>query len=177
MSRIVVPVQLRWSDMDAYAHVNNVEMLRLLEEARIEAFWRHPAPPADGGWPTAVLDAGPGAQTATLVASQEIEYVRPLGYRRSPVAITLWIGHLGGASIDVCYEVSDLADASDTSDTLDTADTAGAPVEVYARARTTLVLVDAATGSPRRISSAERAAWQGYVEEPVRIRRRDSRDH
>ncbi len=164
MSRIVVPVQLRWSDMDAYAHVNNVEMLRLLEEARIEAFWRHPAPPADGGWPTAVLDAGPGAQTVTLVASQEIEYVRPLGYRRSPVAITLWIGHLGGASVDVCYEVTDLADA------------AGAPVEVYARARTTLVLVDAATGVPRRISSVERAAWQGYVEEPVRIRRRNDRD-
>ncbi|MHB1490536.1 MAG: acyl-CoA thioesterase [Cellulomonas sp.] len=161
MSRIVVPVQLRWSDMDAYAHVNNVEMLRLLEEARIEAFWRHPAPPADGGWPTAVLDAGPGAQTITLVASQEIEYVRPLAYRRSPVAITLWIGHLGGASIDVCYEVTDLADTS------------GAPVEVYARARTTLVLVDADTGAPRRISSAERAAWQEYVEEPVRIRRRN----
>ncbi len=166
MSRIVVPVQLRWSDMDAYAHVNNVEMLRLLEEARIEAFWRHPAPPADGGWPTAVLDAGPGAQTVTLVASQEIEYVRPLGYRRSPVAITLWIGHLGGASIDVCYEVTDLVDPSDA---------AGTPVELYARARTTLVLVDAATGTPRRISGAERAAWQEYVEEPVRIRRRNDR--
>jgi len=164
MSRIVVPVQLRWSDMDAYAHVNNVEMLRLLEEARIEAFWRHPAPPADGGWPTAVLDAGPGAQTATLVASQEIEYVRPLGYRRSPVAITLWIGHLGGASIDVCYEVTDLDEGTDR------------PVEVYARARTTLVLVDAATGAPRRISSTERAAWQPYLEEPVRIRRRNDRD-
>ncbi len=163
MSRIVVSVQLRWSDMDAYAHVNNVEMLRLLEEARIEAFWRHPAPPADGGWPTAVLDAGPGAQTATLVASQEIEYLRPLGYRRSPVAIALWIGHLGGASIDVCYEVTDLPDTS------------GTPVEVYARARTTLVLVDAGTGAPRRISSAERAAWQEYVEEPVRIRRRNDR--
>ena len=35
MARIEVPVQLRWSDMDAYAHVNNVEMLRLLEEARV----------------------------------------------------------------------------------------------------------------------------------------------
>ena len=164
MSRIVISVQLRWSDMDAYAHVNNVEMLRLLEEARIEAFWRHPAPPADGGWPTAVLDAGPGAQTTTLVASQEIEYVRPLGYRRSPVAITLWIGHLGGASIDVCYEVTDQDEGT------------GQPVEVYARARTTLVLVDATTGAPRRITPDERAAWLPYLEEPVRIRRRNDRD-
>ena len=45
MARLEVDVQLRWSDMDAYAHVNNVEMLRLLEEARIEAFWSHPAAP------------------------------------------------------------------------------------------------------------------------------------
>lgn len=45
MARLEVPVQLRWSDMDAYAHVNNVEMLRLLEEARIEVFWQHPRVP------------------------------------------------------------------------------------------------------------------------------------
>ena len=31
-------VPLRWSDMDAYGHVNNVQYLRLLEEARITAF-------------------------------------------------------------------------------------------------------------------------------------------
>jgi acyl-CoA thioester hydrolase len=157
MTRIVVPVQLRWSDMDAYAHVNNVEMLRLLEEARIDAFWRLPTPPADGGWPTAVLDAGPGAQTSTLVARLEIEYLLPLAYRRSPVSIELWIGHLGGASIDVCYEVTDVTDGLRT---------------VYARAVTTLVLVSAATGSPRRISDAERAAWEDYIEAPVRLRRR-----
>src|SRR5690349_21275631 len=101
MARLRVPVQLRWSDMDAYGHVNNVELLRLLEEARIEAFWAHPAPadplgdaappasaPADReAWPTAVLDAGPGARTATLVARQEVEYLRPLGYRRTPVVV------------------------------------------------------------------------------------------
>ncbi|RMI14096.1 acyl-CoA thioesterase [Cellulomonas triticagri] len=167
MARLQVPVQLRWSDMDAYGHVNNVEMLRLLEESRIEAFWAHPAAadplgpgevPADRpAFPTAVLDAGPGAQTATLVARQEIEYLRPLGYRRTPVVVDMWIGHLGGASIDVCYEVRDATPA------------AGDP---YARAVTTLVLVDAASGSPRRIGEAERAAWLPYVEEPPAFRRR-----
>lgn len=167
MARIVVPVQLRWSDMDAYAHVNNVEMLRLLEEARIEAFWRHPVPPADGGWATAILDAGPGAQTSTLVAWQEIEYLRPLAYRREPVAIELWIGHLGGASIDVCYEVTDAAST--------TASTAEAERVVYARACTTLVLVDATSSGPRRITAAERTVWQEFVEEPVQIRHRGSK--
>ncbi|MDC7122162.1 acyl-CoA thioesterase [Cellulomonas fimi] len=163
MARLEVPVQLRWSDMDAYAHVNNVEMLRLLEEARIEAFWRHPEAQdgtrPDGTWPTAVLDAGPGAQTSTLVARQEIEYLVPLGYRRSPVLVEMWLGHLGGASLDVCYEVRDRP-AADPGST------------VYARATTTLVLVDATTGRPRRLGDAEREAWQKYVEEPVRHRRR-----
>ena len=37
--RLHVPIRLRWSDLDAYGHVNNAEMLRLLEEARIQAFW------------------------------------------------------------------------------------------------------------------------------------------
>ncbi|WP_282945928.1 acyl-CoA thioesterase [Cellulomonas endometrii] len=167
MTRLRVPVQLRWSDMDAYGHVNNVEMLRLLEEARIEAFWAHPAPAAGDAaaptdreaWPTAVLDAGPGARTATLVARQEIEYLRPLGYRRTPVVVDMWIGHLGGASIEVCYEVHDDVPAE-----------GGAGP--YARALTTLVLVDAATGAPRRIGDVERAAWSPYVEEPPTFRRR-----
>lgn len=174
MTRLQVPVQLRWSDMDAYGHVNNVEMLRLLEEARIEAFWAHPAPadplgptagpapvaaPERPAWPTAVLEAGPGAQTATLVARQEIEYLRPLGYRRTPVVVDMWIGHLGGASLDVCYEVRDAAPGPDAGDP-------------YARAVTTLVLVDAATGAPRRIGATERDAWLPYVEDAPAFRRR-----
>lgn len=163
MARLEVPVQLRWSDMDAYGHVNNVEMLRLLEEARIEAFWSHPAGPdgtrPDGAWPTAVLDASPGSGLATLVARQEIEYVRPLAYRRSPVVVEMWLGHLGGASLDVCYEVRDAPAARHAS----------AP---YARAVTTLVLVDVATGAPQRIAAEHRAAWEPFVEEPVRLRRR-----
>ena len=160
MARLRVPVQLRWSDMDAYGHINNVELLRVLEEARIAAFWAHPSPPDGGDWPTAVIDAGLDAKTTTLVARQEIEYVRPLGYRRAPVVVELWIGHIGGASIDICYEVHDGGDAP-----------ASAP---YARACTTLVLADPATGSPRRVTAAERASWSPFLGPMVTIRRRHS---
>ncbi|WP_066581787.1 acyl-CoA thioesterase [Cellulomonas timonensis] len=161
MTRLDVPVSLRWSDLDAYGHVNNVAMLTLLEEARIEVFWRHPAAADDSavaGWPTAVIDAGPGAQTSTLVAGQQVEYLRPLAYRRHPVVVVMWIGHLGGASLDICYEVRDSP--------------SGVEGETYARAITTLVLVDSATGAPRRIGPAERAAWEPFVEAPLELRRR-----
>ena len=55
-----VLLELRWGDMDAYGHVNNVTQLRLLEEARVRAF----------GSPTASRDAAnievPGAGTVIL---------------------------------------------------------------------------------------------------------------
>jgi acyl-CoA thioester hydrolase len=173
MTRLDVPVQLRWADLDAYGHVNNVQMLQLLEEARIEAFWSHPGGSDTGsgrtGRPTAVIDAGPGALTTTLVARQEIEYLRPLSYRRAPVVVQLWLGHLGGASIDVCYEVLDAATDPDA----DPGAAAGAAAP-YARAITTVVLVDTATGRPRRITEAERDAWSPFLGEPIVLRRRRS---
>lgn len=156
MSRLDVLVELRWSDVDAYAHLNNVAMLTLLEEARIAAFWSRPSgAPAPT---TAVLDAGPGADSHTLVARQEIEYLRPLSYQREPVTVRLWLGHLGGASMDVCYEVHDRA-PDDPSSTL------------VARAISTMVLVDATSGRPRRLTAEERAAWAPYLEAPVAMRR------
>ena len=107
MTRLHVPVTLRWSDLDAYAHVNNVAMFRLLEDARITAFWLHPEAPEGEAWPTAVVPTGPEADSHTLVAGQRIEYLRPLLFTRTPVRVEMWLGRIGGASAEVCYEVHD----------------------------------------------------------------------
>jgi len=153
--RLHVPIRLRWSDLDAYAHVNNAEMLRLLEEARIQAFWANDEP---GGLAsgetaptasTAVLDGRPGAATLTLIARLEIEYLAPIPYLRAPIDIQLWIGKLGGASLDVCYEVWSPAGVE--------------PARLFARATTTIVMVDAVTERPRKINDVERAAWTPYL--------------
>lgn len=156
MTRLHVPIALRWSDFDAYAHVNNAEMLRLLEEARIQAFWR----PDDGasGHPTAVLDARPGAETISLIARQEIEYLRPIPYMRSPIDIELWVGHVGGASLLICYELYSPEGVE--------------PRTLYTKAATTLVMVDAATGSPKRITDDLREVMAPYVEAPVEFTKR-----
>ena len=162
--RLHVPIRLRWSDLDAYGHVNNAEMLRLLEEARIQAFWANDD--ADGtdpaaspaGASTAVLDGRPGAATLTLIARLEIEYLAPIPYLRAPLDIQLWIGKLGGASLDVCYEVHGPAGQE--------------PDRLYARATTTIVLVDAVTERPRKINALERAAWSPYLESPLSFSRK-----
>ncbi|MBO1741163.1 thioesterase family protein [Leifsonia sp. TF02-11] len=160
--RLHVPIKLRWSDLDAYGHVNNAEMLRLLEEARIEAFW---APDDSGqgsgeavGGSTAVLDGRPGADTLTLIARQEIEYLAPIPYLRQPLDVQLWLGRLGGASLEVNYEVW-------SPDGVE-------PRTMFSRAATTIVLIDATSQRPRRINDRERAAWTPYLDDPVTFTKR-----
>jgi len=149
--RLRVPIPLRWSDIDAYAHVNNAAMLGLLEEVRIQAFWAA----ADGveQQGPAILDGRPGAETLSLIAHQEIEYLRPIPYGRQPLDCEVWIARLGGASLEVNYEVFGPKGIE--------------PRELTTRAASTLVLVDAATQKPRRITVGERAAWSPYLEAPL----------
>jgi len=157
--RLHVPIHLRWGDLDALGHVNNTSMLKLLEEARLRAFWR----PEDGteAAPTAVFDMSVlegGGTRATLVARQEIEYLRPVPYGQRPLDVQLWVGRIGGSSVEVCYEVhSPQGDASSI---------------VYARASAVVVLVDTESGRPTRWGEAERAAWAPFLDEPIEYARR-----
>ncbi|WP_213815041.1 thioesterase family protein [Glaciihabitans sp. dw_435] len=157
MTRLNIQIPLRWSDFDAYAHVNNAEMLRLLEEARIQAFWRPDAGSAPGA-ATAILDARPGAESIGLIARQEIEYLAPIPYMRQPIDIEMWIGRIGGASLEICYELYSPIGVT--------------PRVLFTRAATTLVMVTAATGRPQRITPDLRDAWAPYVEEPVTFTKR-----
>ena len=145
-SRYRVNVPLRWSDMDAYGHVNNVQFLRLLEDARVIGFeqWF--------GQDRSVLSEG------ILVARHEIEYLAPLQYRVSPIVVEMWATRIGGAGFDLAYEVRD-GDSGDSGD-----DT------VYARAETTLVLYDFTATKPRRMDEALRAVLERHAGEPVPFR-------
>ena len=152
--RLHVPIHLRWGDLDAFNHVNNTSMLKLLEEVRVRAFWR-PAAGEDAP-PTAVLDPGLQSGVLTLIARQEIEYLAPVPYQRHPLDVQLWFGKLGGSSVEVCYEVcSPLQTAPDGVQT------------IYARALAVVVKTDAVTGRPLRLSDVERAAWAPYVAAPI----------
>jgi acyl-CoA thioester hydrolase len=159
LTRIHIPVHLRWADLDAYNHVNNATMLTLLEEARIRAFWR--ALPGEDAPPTAVLDPGPASGLLSLIARQEIEYLSPIPYGRHPLDVQMWFGHVGGSSIDVCYEV------------FSPRETAGENGQaLHARALSVLVRVNGASGKPVRLTEEERTAWAPYAGEPLRFTRR-----
>lgn len=138
-----VEVALRWSDMDAYRHVNNVQFLRLLEDARVIAF-------ADWfGQDRTMLDTG------VLVSRHEIEYLAPLPFRYAPIRVDMWATAIGGASFDLAYEVRDPQRVGEA---------------LYARAETSLVAYDFARSAPRRIDPGEREILLGHAGEPVPFR-------
>jgi acyl-CoA thioester hydrolase len=157
--RLHIPIHLRWGDLDAFNHVNNTAMLKLLEEARVRAFWI----PDEGETApsTAVLESSLHSGILTLIGRQEIEYYAPVPYQRHPLDVQMWFSKLGGSSIEVAYDVCS---------PVETAGAAGQTV--YARAATTVVKVDAVSGRPVRLSPEERAAWEPYLGGPVEFSHR-----
>lgn len=150
-TRISVPIQLRWGDLDAYNHVNNTSMLKLLEEARVRAFWA--AEEGEEAPPTAILETGIESGLLSLIARQEIEYLAPVPYQRRPLDVQLWFGKIGGSSVDVCYEVFNHPSHENRI--------------LYARSTAVLVLVNAETGRPTRVTSEMREAWGPYIGDPI----------
>lgn len=156
--RYHIPIRLRWSDLDAYNHVNNSKVLSLLEEARVRAFWAGEDP--DDDRPLAVIEGEQGGSTLTLIARHEIEYLAPIDYQDRPLDVQLWASHLGSASCEVGYEIWNAAGTVR-----------------YVIAASTIVFIDAGTGRPRRMTEAERTAWTPYLEEAPAFRRTRSPRH
>nr|WP_276617684.1 thioesterase family protein [Streptomyces coryli] len=125
---------MRWADMDAYGHVNNVVFLRYLEEARIDFMFR--------------LAPGEGRGSfkgGTVVVRHEIDYKKQLIHRHEPIEIELWVTQIRAASATLAYEVRDGDD-------------------VYVRASTVIAPFDFEAGRPRRITDEERAFLEKYLE-------------
>lgn len=141
----VIEVPLRWSDMDAYAHVNNVQYLRLLEDARVTGFrqWFD----ADGH--DGLLAGG------IVVTRHEIEYQTPLVHRHGPVAVEMWVTGVAAASFDLGYLIRDPE---------------GLGSNLYAVAATGLALFDLASERPRRLTPDQRDVLRSHLADPVTFR-------
>ncbi|MFJ3100095.1 thioesterase family protein [Streptomyces sp. V1I6] len=137
MARHIYRCPLRWSDMDAFGHVNNVVFLRYLEEARIDFMFR--LAPGDGS---------PSFSGGSVVARHEIDYVRPLVHRHEPVIIESWVTKISAASLTIAYEVKEEDD----------------PSTVYVRASTVVVPYNLESQRPRRISAEEKSFLEKYLD-------------
>ncbi len=133
--RFVCQVPVRWGDADAYGHINNVEQVRLLEEARVALFF--------------VAARAEGISTfegQLVVVSHAITYKRPMYYRPEPLTIEVWVTKLGPSSVTIAYEVRDAS-------------------TVYAVASSVLAAYDSGGSHVRRLNEAERGYLEKFRED------------
>ncbi len=116
-----IDIPLRYGDIDALGHVNNVAYFQFLEEARVRSF---------GEW---TGDPDRAAGLTFVVASQRLEYRSAISYRVKPIRVELWAVSVGTSSLELGYVVRDHPDTGDT---------------VYAVASTLMVHVDAEKQRP-----------------------------
>ncbi|GAB3222968.1 thioesterase family protein [Glycomyces halotolerans] len=93
MGRFIAEPALRWSDMDAFGHVNNNQYMVLLEEARVAMMF------------TVAEQAGvPGFRQGVVVARHEVDYILPVTVP-ADVRVEVWVEKVGNASFTFAYEV------------------------------------------------------------------------
>ncbi|QUH00532.1 acyl-CoA thioesterase [Saccharopolyspora erythraea] len=134
MGAFVAEVALRWSDMDAFGHVNHARTVTLLEEARAELLF------AEAGRQGLL-----GMAEGMVVARVVIDYHTPLVYSAGSLQVRMSVRELKAASFLVDY-------AAYAHDSV-----------LAASAETLLVPYDLRAGRPRRLTEDERAflsEWQ-----------------
>ena len=130
-------VAVRWSDQDAYGHVNHAAVVTLLEEARTALLFDE------------ATRAGVSAfEAGLLVGALEVRYRRPIPWTPGGVHVVMWAHELKAASFRVGYRV--LLSPDDPRPAVE--------------ASTQLVPYDLAAARPRRLTADERAFVARYVE-------------
>lgn len=125
---------VRWSDVDAYGHVNNVKYFEYYQEARIALLQQ-----LDDG------RAGRGGSEQFVVARLTVDYRRPIMFRPEPFPIDSWVTRLGTSSYDVRSQIRD-------------------GDEVLSSATAVLVGFDLSTSRARPLTDRERAGLEVLIE-------------
>lgn len=145
-------VPLRVADLNWSGHMDNVSILRLVDEVRTHFLGHvHDERGYTGGL---VEVCGPGV--GFMVGQQVIEYARELWYHASePAHIEMWISHIGTASFVLACEIRQNADA---------------PVAV--RSEAGMVLLDWESRRPWRVTEPVREAFSEYLGPTLQFRPR-----
>jgi acyl-CoA thioester hydrolase len=133
----VAEIRPRWSDMDAFGHVNHANTVTLLEEARIDLLFVE-----------ASRHGAAGIANGVVVARLVVDYHAPLLATGATVRVEVAVREMRPASFTLTYTVHSGLSAEDP---------------VVATAETMLVPYDLSVGRPRRLSESERdflAAWR-----------------
>lgn len=124
----VIPLHVRWRDLDAFNHVNNSSYLTYLEEARLQ--WLRTVP---GEWFS--------AHAMPVMAAVELHYRKPIEWP-AEIDVLLSCERLGNSSMTIGNRIVDRNDHT----------------RVYADGNVVMVWVDPATGASVPLPEAIRNA-------------------
>jgi acyl-CoA thioester hydrolase len=127
---------MRWSDMDAYQHVNNVAFLGYFEMARISLFREQ----TEHHHQTA-------RRQGLIVAAHDIAYKRQVVYSSTPLQVDVWVTDVRNATFRCRYELFDHGKLAVTGST-------------------TIVPFDFALERPRRLTPEEKEFLARWADEP-----------
>ena len=131
-------VEVRWSDMDAFQHINHARMVTLLEEARIPWLFYDECP-------TRTL------RTGAVIVDLRVHYGGQLRHEDTPLDIVMWVKKLRAVDFTVGYEVRAAAADPDS------------PAAVTAE--TQIAAFDIDSQRLRRFTDAERNYLASYTRE------------
>lgn len=134
MGAFVAEVALRWSDLDAFGHVNHARTVTLLEEARASLLFVE-----------AERQGLLGMAEGMVVARVAVDYHAPLMYSAGTLQVRMSVRELKAASFVMDYTACARGEAA------------------VATAETLMVPYDLREGRPRRLTADERnflAEWQ-----------------
>lgn len=89
--KLSTPIELRFSDFDAYGHVNSAIYFTYLETARVKLF---------NDFFREIMDRG----IVTVVARAECDFKIPI-MLQDEVIVTLWVAKIGRSSFDLEYRL------------------------------------------------------------------------
>ena len=130
MARFVAQVPMRWTDQDAYRHVNHAKAVTLLEEARVAMVFAAAAAEGVGGF-------GAGL----LVVALHVDYRRQIPWQSDGLRVVMGVDEVRAASFRISYEMHDGPDEADA---------------VAVCAWTRMATYDLDVERPRRLSAPER---------------------
>jgi acyl-CoA thioester hydrolase len=94
--RFSTSIELRFSDLDLYGHVNNVAYFTFLETARVKLFSK-------------IFQELTAEGILLVVGRAECDYKSPI-LLQDKVTVSIWVSRIGNASFDLDYQVHDGAE-------------------------------------------------------------------
>ena len=150
-----VEIPLRYRDLNLAAHIDNVEALRLTDEARLE-FLRFAHLELAGGSQRGLLATVPAGVSELVVGITADFRAEMMFDAYQPYLVSMWVSRVGGSSFELSAQMRVAPDR-----------------EPALLSRTSLVLRDESSGEVWKLDERTREVLHQFLDAPLALHPRD----